>query len=243
MPKSSGVGLAGLGCAGSYPALEIPVRCHLAFRGLDRRSPSDLGARDKRTRTATRDKSPFASTKDRAGDGRERFGVGHAVGNGSDRLSWPQATSAVDRSLCRRPPPRARVPALPAEQDPVGTSRGHGHQQHRYRREKSGGPSARSGQAAHPHGRRLGLERGYRRSGHRCGRFHLAAPGQSAVQAENDDQIPPTILTGITSWPRWVAQSGRTATHGSPGRPGLARLDEWARSSGFRCGCCCRAWP
>ncbi len=95
MPKSSGIGLAGLGCAGSYPTLEIPVRCHLAFRGLDRRSPSDLDARDKRTRTATRDKSPFASTEDRAGDGRERFGVGPAAGNSSDRLSWQQVMSAV----------------------------------------------------------------------------------------------------------------------------------------------------
>jgi hypothetical protein len=103
MPKSSGVGLAGLGCAGSYPALEIPVRCHLAFRGLDRRSPSDLDARDKRTRTATRDKSPFASTEDRAGDGRERFGVSHdAAGNSSDRLSLPQVTTPVDHS--ERPP-------------------------------------------------------------------------------------------------------------------------------------------
>jgi hypothetical protein len=44
-------------------------------------------------RTATRDRSPFASTEDRAGDGRERFGVGHAAGNRSDRLSLQQVTS------------------------------------------------------------------------------------------------------------------------------------------------------
>lgn len=63
MPKSSGVGLAGLGCAGSYPALEIPVRCHLAFRGLDRRSPSDLDARDKRTGQRPETKAPLPPPK------------------------------------------------------------------------------------------------------------------------------------------------------------------------------------
>lgn len=107
MPKSSGVGLAGLGCAGSYPALEIPVRCHLAFRGLDRRSPSDLDARDKRTRTATRDKSPFASTEDRAGTVKGGSAWATPRGNSSDQLSLQQVTSPVDRSLS--PPSSSHV--------------------------------------------------------------------------------------------------------------------------------------
>ena len=85
--KSSGVGLAGLGCAGSYPALEIPVRCHLAFRGLDHGSHNDPrhfpepNGPDSDPR-----QKPLSSTEDRAGDGRERFGVGRTAGISSDRL-------------------------------------------------------------------------------------------------------------------------------------------------------------
>ena len=75
-----------------------------------------------------------------------------------------------------------------AEQDAVGTGHGHGHEQHRDPREESGGPPSRGGQAAGPLRRRLSPRRGYRRGGHRCGRSHLAAPGQSAVQGGNGNQ-------------------------------------------------------
>ena len=76
-----------------------------------------------------------------------------------------------------------------AEKDPVGADRGHGHKQNRYPREESSGPPARGGQVAGPQRRRLVPGRRYRRSGHRCGRFHLAVPGVSPRRrTENDNQ-------------------------------------------------------
>jgi hypothetical protein len=86
-----------------------------------------------------------------------------------------------------------------AEKDPVPADRGHGHKQNRYPREEGSGPPARGGKPAGPLGRRLIPGRRYRRSGQRCGRFHRAAPGQSAVQGGKRQSDPPTILTGLTS--------------------------------------------
>ena len=68
-----------------------------------------------------------------------------------------------------------------AEEGPVGAGRGHGQEQRRRSHQEGGGPAARGGQAALPHGQRLALEGRYRCGGHRGGSFHLAVPGQSLV--------------------------------------------------------------
>jgi hypothetical protein len=64
-----------------------------------------------------------------------------------------------------------------AKESPMDPDRGHGYEQRRYRRKQRGGPPARDGQTACPQCHRLASERWYRWSGHRLGRFHLAAPG------------------------------------------------------------------
>ena len=68
------------------------------------------------------------------------------------------------------------------EESPVGAGHGHGHEHSRYPGEESGRPPARGGQPARPQFHRLALQRGCRCSGHRRGRFHLAAPGQPAAR-------------------------------------------------------------
>jgi hypothetical protein len=52
VPEGRGVGLASLGGAGAYPALEVPVRCHRGLPRLGRRFPSNL-TRGDRAATAT----------------------------------------------------------------------------------------------------------------------------------------------------------------------------------------------
>ncbi|GAA1711164.1 hypothetical protein GCM10009745_69060 [Kribbella yunnanensis] len=59
MPEGRRVGLAGFGGAGANPSLEIPMRCHLAFR-MRRHDPPAIpsAAVDQDERPETR--SPFA---------------------------------------------------------------------------------------------------------------------------------------------------------------------------------------
>ena len=131
--ESRGVGLAGLGCAGSYPALEIPVRCHSS--GLPRSRPR-VPKRPRRPRQPDQDSDPRQESlclhrRPCRGRSREVRRGPRRRGNSSDRLSLQQVTSPAPYFLSRRPLHRpgrrgtySRGMAALARQLPAGCVRG-----------------------------------------------------------------------------------------------------------------------